>query len=73
MSYREVFDTGAMGAVESGLDLVLKEGRDPYDAAEEVLGRGAVLGEKARRYLISRGLADVLREVQSEADDHRRA
>ena len=69
--YREVFDAGAMGVVDSGLDLVLKQDRDPYDAAEEILARGPVLGEKARRYLISRGLADVLREVQMEGHDYK--
>jgi hypothetical protein len=66
MSWREVMQAGAMGVVDSGIEL-MGQGRDEYDSAQEVFDRAPVVTPSAMRYLAIRGLADVLREVRDEA------
>ena len=66
MPWRDVMEAGAMGVVDSGVDLMY-HGKDEYDAAQEVLARKPVLTPSAVDYLAMRGLADVLREVRDEA------
>lgn len=70
MSWREVMQSGAMGVVDSGMEL-MRTGRDEYAAAQEVLGREPVLARSATEYLTMRGLADVLREVREEELSYR--
>lgn len=66
MSWREVMQAGAIGVVDSGIEL-MGRGRDEYDAAQEVFDLAPVVTPSVMRYLAIRGLADVLREVRDEA------